>query len=576
MEIKELRIQHFRGFADLDIKPAGHVVVMGEPRSGRSDLIEAIGCILDAEAGRYRVTTELDFHGRDTGRPIVVTLTLGGLGEDLEQRFLQHLDLWDSKTACLVSEADDAADIDDESYEWALRLGYTASWLSDEERCEEKLFYPKESDLEAGAFVGPSRREIRELGFNALNWSNARILDLGPRGNFRRLINRVEGGDFASAVATYMDTIAQAATKFTEASQVETALEQMMSSLHGLPAMSGTGSAQLFQFTPEGGSPSGLLRSLGPAIDFGDAAGSFPAWRQGSTTVSLLRVAEALALAQGTDAILAFDDLGDGMDAATATHFASVIRRFSGQAWVTTRLPAVAEVFEPQEVVRLGKDDDDVRFVRQGKQPLTKADNVASKHWHRSLLPALSYRAVIVVEGPNDFAALHSLALRLFNEQDVPLPATRGVAIINAGATGGGGYANVLKLASNAKEIGLRTVAAVDGDRKPDAKKSVETNISLSDVVVRLPEGYAIERAMVDGISDRALKQAIKDVASGAGLPAPDKFDRSSVVSFLKRNSLHGPFIDALPADDLPSVAVKYLGRMLQAATGTDKGLIEL
>ena len=116
----------------------------------------------------------------------------------------------------------------------------------------------------------------------------------------------------------------------------------------------------------------------------------------------------------------------------------SIIRRSSGQAWVTTRTPSVAEVFEPEEVLRLGRDATGVRFALQGKQPRTKAENVAAKHWHRILLPALSYRSVIVVEGPNDFAALHNLALRLSEEKAIALPATRGVALVNAGSGGSG------------------------------------------------------------------------------------------------------------------------------------------
>ena len=57
-----------------------------------------------------------------------------------------------------------------------------------------------------------------------------------------------------------------------------------------------------------------------------------------------------------------------------------------------------------------------------------KAESVAAKHWHRNLLPALSYHSVMVVEGPNDFAALHSLALRQAKELDKPLPAAQGVS----------------------------------------------------------------------------------------------------------------------------------------------------
>jgi putative ATP-dependent endonuclease of OLD family len=52
MHVKKLDIQHFRGFSDLVVRPQGHVVVMGEPGAGRSDLIEALGRVLDSDASR--------------------------------------------------------------------------------------------------------------------------------------------------------------------------------------------------------------------------------------------------------------------------------------------------------------------------------------------------------------------------------------------------------------------------------------------------------------------------------------------------------------------------------------------
>lgn len=128
----------------------------------------------------------------------------------------------------------------------------------------------------------------------------------------------------------------------------------------------------------------------------------------------------------------------------------------------------MAEIFESKQVVRLGRARDGSRFACQFRSPTTKSEAIVLKHWHRNLLPALSYRSVIVVEGPHDFAALHALAIRLFKEIGEFLPATRGVCIISAGATGDGGYMNVLRLANAARQMGLRAVGVVDGDTNED------------------------------------------------------------------------------------------------------------
>ena len=521
MHVKKLHIRNFRGFSDLTVKPRGHVVVMGEPSAGRSDLIEALGRVLDANSSRTRITTELDFHLGDTSQPIEITLILGELGDSVTQDFFDHLELWDTAEHQLVEETETTEESDGLCYEWVLRLGYRAKWLAAEERSDEWVFYPKESDPAADSFVHARRRDIESLGFGWLRWGGARILELGPRSSFRRVLNNASGGDFAAAVTQYVDGVGQAATQFVGSTQVKSALEEVIAPLRDLLDISTADVSDLVQFAPEGGSSSGLLRSLGPSIDLGDGTGSLPAWRQGSTTASLFRVAEALASVAGTGAVLAVDDLGDGVDSAAAAHLAVSIRDSAGQLCVTTRLPAVAEVFEPQEVLRMGKDVNGTRTAIAGKQPVTKAESVVFKHWHRNLLPALSYRSVIVVEGPYDFAALHSLALRMFDEEGFTLPATRRVAIVNAGAGGGGGYSNVLKLAREAKEIGLRAVGAVDGDMRSEAQQFVQANHGMANIVVRLPDGQAIEAAIIDGIPDDVLRGTISDIATAAGLPGP-------------------------------------------------------
>ena len=86
MQVKELHIRRFRGFLDLFVRPKGHVVVMGEPGAGRSNMIEGLARVLDAEESRSRITTELDFHNGDTSQPIQITVTLAELGPDLEQQ----------------------------------------------------------------------------------------------------------------------------------------------------------------------------------------------------------------------------------------------------------------------------------------------------------------------------------------------------------------------------------------------------------------------------------------------------------------------------------------------------------
>ena len=545
--------------------------------------MEALGRVLDAETSRARVTTELDFHNRDTSQPIQITVTLAELGPDLEQQFFEQLEVWDKTNECLMAESESPETVDGEKYELVLRLEYIARWLPAEERSEEWVHYPKQSDPSADSYSHSRRRDIADLGFGILDWSTGRILDLGSRGSFRRLVDKTAGNDFAAAISQYVQDVGQAAENFTSAHQVKQALVDVFEPLVEPLGIAATDLSHVIQFAPDGGSPSGLLRSLGPSIDVDDGSGFLPAWRRGSTISSLLRIAEALALSTGTGRILAIDDLGDSLDAANAAHMSFAIRKSGGQVWVTTRIPSVAEVFEPQEVIRLGTDAAGLTTAYHGRRPGSKAEAVAAKHWHRNLLPALSYRSVVVVEGPNDFAALHSLALRYAKEQDEPLPATRGVSIISAGFTGEGGYHSVLRLSATAKEIGLRAIAVVDGDFAQDAKDFVEDNKDLADTILRLPERAAIEVAILHKLDDDVVKQALKDAAHSAGLSVTARLDQVSgvhlireAVAFIKKNSLHAQFVEALPAENLPPLATRVLTEAISAATGQSVGVIQL
>ena len=583
MLVRRLHVRNFRGFLDLPVEPDGNIVVLGPPGSGRSDLIEALGRVLDTIASRTRITTELDFHNRDTTHPIQITLTLADLGPSVEQLFLDHLELWDAANDHIVVEAETPESVDQGDYEWVLRLEYWARWLPDEERCEEWVHYPKDSDPDADFFAHARRSDIETLGFGLLRWSGGRMLELGGRSAFRRVIERADGGDFAAALDHYVSDVAQAAAQFTESSQVQAALEEVVEPLQEVLGLDPGDPSGLVQFQPEGGSTSGLLRSLGPSIDLQDGVGHLPAWRHGSTRAVLFRIAESLALSARAEPILAIDDLGDGLDAASAAHLAAVIRRTAGQAWVTTRLPAVAEVFEPQEVLRLDRDASGQGRAWCGKKPKTKAEAVAAKHWHRNLLPAFSYRSVVVVEGPNDFAALHTLALRRAKEQGERLPATWGIALINAGMMGSGGYQNVLKLAGTARDMGLRAIGVVDGDRDSGASQYLAANHTLADAVVRLPDQTAIEIAISGGLPDEVLRQALVDVAASAGLPPPDNLDTlagpdllGAATWFIKRNSLHSAFVEALPGDSLPPLGVALLDEAMAAAAGTAAGILQL
>jgi putative ATP-dependent endonuclease of OLD family len=103
-------LQRFRGFAEQVIFPSRHVVVVGEPRAGRTDLITALRRVLDPR-GTARAPDLSDLHrplpDSNDGDSLPVTeveVTVLGLGSALEQALYDRLELIDTSTGLPASE----------------------------------------------------------------------------------------------------------------------------------------------------------------------------------------------------------------------------------------------------------------------------------------------------------------------------------------------------------------------------------------------------------------------------------------------------------------------------------------
>ena len=106
---------------------------------------------------------------------------------------------------------------------------------------------------------------------------------------------------------------------------------------------------------------------------------------------------------------------------------------------------------------------------------------------------------------------------------------------------------------------------------------------TLADAVIRLPDQTAIEIAISGGLPDEVLRQALVDVATSAGLPPPDNLDTlagpgllGAATPFIKRNSLHSAFVEALPSDSLSPMGVELLDEAVAAASGPAAGILQL
>lgn len=575
MVIRRLEIRRFRGFEHAVIVPTGHALVVGEPRAGRSDVIEALRRVLSVDSTRSLLGDDIDFFQRDRTFRAEVEVVLGDLGPALTQQFFDWLEYWDRDTADLVELLDDAEALNNEALEQVVRLCYRAEWVDAEEVARHWVDYPKTSDPAASDFHLVRRADREALPF-FMAARGSRALSLTARAILRRLIDEAQGADFTSHLEQLLDEIARAAAGFGQSAQVREALELVVAPARQPLGAESRDVNDLLRFAPEGGALGAVLRSLSVTADLADGAGFIALDRHGSSVSALFAVCELLAI--GGSGVVAIDDLGEDVDAASARHLAATLGRQARQAWVSTRRAAVAEAFRSRELIRLAFDDGGRRVAFTGWEPVDKTERMFARHFALQVLPAVAARALIVLEGPHDRAGYSAVADRLFRDENIPLPAARRIAFADGGAAGGGGGSSVIpRLAEGARRLGFFTVAILDGDKD---ETQIELAEASADAVIRLPERHAVERALIDGLDDSAIQAALTQL--DAHLPANladltgDELRDAAITALKQRGGLHSQFVDALPAGTHPALAKRVLEQAVNAVITRRRGLIEL
>jgi hypothetical protein len=549
MYVARVGLHQFRGYADQVIMPARHAVVVGEPRAGRSDLITGLRRVLDPRS--WSRTPDLsDLHRSSSAGPseeggdgeTVVEVTLLGLGGGLEQDLDDRLELIDPRTG-LPAEEERAADgvlgvrVRYRIYLDEVLADYDHAW----EYAAAGIPVPRlERDMLAAVVIGPGIP-----------------LQMRPGGVFRGMVTEKDADAVRAAITELGGDVTAAAGKIANVKPVQEVLDSILDGgaacVLGMP---GPNPASSVGFVADDGSVDAVLRRLQPALALDDA-GPLPLPAHGSTAKGVLAVAEAMTAADIADAVVLADDFGDDLDCASAEFLAAVLRRTSGQVWLSTRRPEVARAFEPTEVLRLTRSHGQRRH-HQLAATTDKRARLARRQLHLLLLPAMTTRSVALLEGPHDLEGYGAVADRRLTDSGTLPPAAYGVRMIAAGISGGGGKEQLPKLAGLARELGFHVRVVIDND-KPGSDTALLADLDgMAEQVVRLPVRTAVERALVRGLpadAQRAALCAINDLY-GLGLDIDHVLDaelEETIVKQLKqKNGLHQPFVAALPDGIVP------------------------
>jgi putative ATP-dependent endonuclease of OLD family len=389
---------------------------------------------------------------------------------------------------------------------------------------------------------------------------------------FRKLLT--SGGDDLATALEELSVAVDGATDGLSATKVvSTVLSDVFQSVRStLDVGAKTAIDEVVSFRAEGGSVAGLLRALQPALRLGTPE-ALPLRLHGSTRAAVLAAAETLVAAKQGDAVVVCDDFGDQLDAGAAEHLVRELRGSCGQLWLSTRRPEAARSFLSSEMIRLSAAGG-VRRVHQLVEPSDKRELRVLRQLHLQLLPAMSSRAVVVFEGRHDVAALAALSQR----RDQPTPAAYGIRLVE-----GDGHTEVIKVCKLAHQLGFRVIAGLDFDKSgAGADTSFEKVQQVADDVVRLPEKFAIELALVHGISRQVLIDVFTElnIQWQLGLPVLDQVEdgklEKRIAQALHSSGLHAQYLSMLSDGLVPPIAARFLDTAVALARGTAAGPVTL
>ena len=172
---------------------------------------------------------------------------------------------------------------------------------------------------------------------------------------------------------------------------------------------------------------------------------------------------------------------------------------------MTSRQPEVIAAFDATEIVRLTRHTGKRKHF-QLAESTDRKERLRRRHISTLLAPAMSAQTVILVEGPHDFEAYTAVERRRFLElKKVPL-AARGMRFVAASASGAeGGKSELPKLARLATDLGLAVRVVLDNDKPGTDDDLIEQLRATAELIVRLPDGAAVERTIVDGLAPDVL-----------------------------------------------------------------------
>lgn len=555
MRVARLRVHRFRGFKQAELALSGSVVIAGEPRAGRTDLVEALRRVLDPRSTTGRVNPLDIYRPVDGDDPQLteVEVTLLDLGADLSALLDEYLEAIDTRTGLPAKQGNSADAV------LGVRLCYRATYDLESDTGEHWVDSPALSDPSSSVFHRVRRADREALPVLFIDSQSP--MQVRAEGAFRRLIAERDQTALKTALEALSNEVSVATSAFSRSSLIAGIISEILAA--GPDAMLALTDPARVEIVPDDGSLAGLLRALQPAIEL-DAAGPLPLRSHGSTATGIFTVAESIVAAQRarSQLVVVGDDFGDTLDAPSSEHSALLLRHAAGQAILTTRRPDVIRAFDSTQLIRLTRSHSERRQHRLASTD--KAGRLTRSLILDRLLSAITSRTIVLVEGPHDADAYGALSTRLARKDGSAGHsfAARGMRLVSPPGTDGG-ITRLPSMARVAKELGFHVRAIVDRDTPGPLDAKVTELMAEAEAVVILPVRCAVEAALVKGVTAASLRQTVELLQKAGQLPQipqlPDDQLAGHLIDnkLLKKPGVHLAWVQAVR--ERPSIATNAI-----------------
>jgi putative ATP-dependent endonuclease of the OLD family len=548
MKVARLHIQGFRGIKEAALYFPDHVVLVGDNNVGKSSVFEALDLTLGPDRlGRRPKIDEHDFFRGEyisaEGEPrkeVKIEVTVTGLTEEQQNRFVDCVEWWDTGTKSLLV-APPAEGTESPTVHAALRVSFIGFYDPEEDDFDGETYFTR--TMVENEVPTPFRKKDKQFcgflylrsvrtGSRALSLEHGSLLDIILRLKeirpqmWEKTIEQLSGFDVASDPALGISGVLES---------IEKAINKYVPREWGA-----TPRLKVSSLTRES-----LRKIVTAFIATGEGDHAAPFYRQGTGTLNMLVLAMLTQIAEDKqNVIFAMEEPETAIPPYAQKRIVHEICKLSSQALFTSHSPYVLEEFDLHEVVVLVRSPDGIMNQAAVELPSSVKPKRYRHEFRTRFCEGLLSRRVLLAEGATEASAMPAVARHLseINGQEYSSFEALGICTIDAGTD-----SQIAELGKLYSALG-KTVFAVCDKQTPISQQAIEAQVhtlfmhdqsDFEKVVLKNTTPTAMQRFIASVQLPPHLTQKYPDPSAGAAEVLSDYFNWSKgdwgIAEFLEQ-----------------------------------------